>query len=122
MKKWISVLLLFCLTSTNSCKSKIKCDCSTKTVCISFVNSSGQPIETLRLISHGIDKTSIGQLVLNDKICMSFNSAGENTFSLVANLKNGKTIKSNEVYCEGGYKFTSIATESEIKISYSNSY
>jgi hypothetical protein len=122
MNKWIAILLLFFLTIVNSCKSKIKCDCSTKTVCISLVNSSGQPLETLRLVSHGVDETSIGQLALNDKTCLSFNSSGENTFSLTANQKNGKTIKSIEVYCEGGYKFKAIATETEIKIDYSPLY
>lgn len=122
MTKWIATILLFFLTSANSCKPKTKCECSTKTVCVSFVNSSGQPIETLKLISHGVDKTSIGKLAPNNKICLSFNSTGENTFSLSANLKNGKTIKSGEVYCEAGYKFTSIATENDIKIVFSSTY
>jgi hypothetical protein len=122
MKKWVTILLIFFLTGANSCNPKIKCDCSNNNVCISFTNSSGQPLQTLSLLSHGVNKTTIQQLALNDKPCLSFNSSGENTFSLTAILKNGKPIKSSEVYCEGGYKFTATATESEIKIVYSNSY
>jgi hypothetical protein len=122
MNKWIAIILFFFLTGVNSCNSKIKCDCSTNTVCISLINSSGEPLEILRLVSQGVDKTSIRHLALNDKTCLSFNSTGENTFSLAANFKNGKTIKSIEVYCEGGYKFTAIATESDIKIEYSTLY
>ena len=122
MKKWILILLLFFLTGVNSCKPKIKCDCSTKTVCVSLVDSPGQSLETLRIISYGVDKARIGQLAINGTTCLSFNSTGENTFSLTANFNNGTTIKSSEVYCEGGYKFTATATKSEIKINYSNSY
>jgi len=122
MHKWITIILLFFLTGINSCNSKIKCDCSTNIVCVSLVNSSGQPLETLRLVSHGVDKTSIGHLAHYDKTCLSFNSTGENTFSLTANLKDGKIIKSIDVYCEGGYKFAAIVTESDIKIEYSTQY
>ena len=122
MKKWIPILSSFFLIGVNSCKTKIKCDCSNKNVCISFTNSSGQPLDTLILLSHGVTKNTIGQLALDEKTCLSFNSVGENTFSLMANLKNGKEIKSSEVYCEDGYKFTATATKNEITIDYSNSY
>lgn len=122
MKKWIIILSLFFLTGANSCNSKIKCDCSTKNVCISFVNSSGQPVEIIRLLSQGVNKTTIEQIAHNGKTCLSFNCPGENAFSLTANLKNGKIIKSGEAYCEGGYKFTATATKDEIKLDFSNSY
>jgi hypothetical protein len=121
-KPRMAIVLLFVLTIVNSCKSKTQCNCLTKAVCVSLVNSSGQSLENLKLVSYGVDKTSIGKLALNDKACLAFNSTGENTFSLVANLKNGKTIKSTEVYCEDGYKFTAIATATNIKIEYSTFY
>lgn len=122
MNKWFAIISLFFLTGVGSCKPKTKCDCSNTTVCVSVVNSSGQSLETLKLVSDGVKKAGIGQLAHNNKTCMAFNCSGENTFSVTAILKNGKAIKSGEVYCEGGYEFIAIATEDDIKVEYSPVY
>ncbi len=122
MRKRIPILSLFLLIGISSCISKLNCPCSDKKVCISLVNSSGQSLETLRLLSHGMEKTKTGQLKLNENACLSFNSAGENSFSLTANLNDGKLIKSEEVYCEGGYTFKAIVMKDEIKLIYSTTY
>ena len=122
MKALSRIVSLFVIICINSCKSKIKCSCSEETVCISLENNSGQELQNISILNKGISKATIATLQMNDQTCLTFNSAGENIFNLTVNFKNGKTIKSSEVYFEGGYKFSAIVTEDKIKVDYNASY
>ncbi len=122
MKRLFIILLVLVLTGVIACDDKSKCDCSKDSVCVSIINSTGQPLETVTLLSRGINKATVGQLASDDKACLSFKSSGENTFSLTAILSNGKTLISREEYSEGGYKFIGTITKDEIKIEYNDTY
>jgi len=121
MKRVFTILLLT-LAGIVACDSEEKCDCSRENVCITIINATGQPIKTVRLLTHGISKVASGQLATDDKTCLSFNSPGENSFNLTAILNNEDTITSTEVYSEGGYKFIGTITNDTMKIEYNNKY
>lgn len=120
MKRLFIILILPALTCVVACDNK--CNCSSKNVCVAIINSTGQPIETVRLLTHGIKIVESKQLAIDDKTCISFKSPGENTFSLTAILSNGDTVISADEYSEGGYKFIGTVTKNKIKIEYNNFY
>jgi hypothetical protein len=122
MKRIFTILILLTLLGIVACNSEEKCDCSRERVCITIINSTGQPIKNVRLLTHGISKEASGLIETDDKTCFSFNSPGENSFNLTAILNNGETVISTEVYSEGGYKFIGTISNDTIKIEYNNNY
>jgi hypothetical protein len=86
---------------------------------VAIINSTGQPLETVTLLSHEIiAEDSIKQLATGDLACLSFKGPGESSIRLTATFSNGKTLNSREEYSEGGYKFIGTITKNEIKIEY----
>jgi len=95
------VLNMSAFSCVNSSKD---CYCSHQEVCILVINHSGQSVVVINIVNKK-ESASKGKLGDEKKSCITFNSAGENSFRLEAILESGDTIVSGEVYSEGGYKF-----------------
>ncbi len=115
LNKASSIVLLIALTSLVSCK-RDQCVCAQDNVCVNITNSSGRVAHTVAILAQGVNPNAIGPLSPNDKACFSFRSPGENAFRVMAILSTGDTIKSAEVYSEGGYEFIGAIQEGEINI------
>lgn len=121
MKKTFIIFTILTLTGVVACENKHKCECSSENVCVTLINSTGQIIETVKLI-HEKGNIATGQLAIDNETCILFKSPGENSFSLTAILNNGDSLISTAGYCEGGYRFIATATKDTIKIELNNEH
>ncbi len=121
MRLSIIILLLFIAVVLFGCDmgSKEGCVCSRDEVCVNVINRSGQEIKKVYLTHEGIsiDDGEVG-MEEDDRVCWSFLSPGENSFFMKAILSSGDTVISNEVYSEGGYKFSANIRSDSISIEY----
>ncbi|MFC4816636.1 hypothetical protein [Flavobacterium sp. GCM10023249] len=88
-----------------SCKEKdTSCNYLAKgEVCIVLKNRSGKNIQSVELL-HENGKSEIVTIKDNENGAISFNSPGENAYTITATFDDGKKVKSKETYIESGYK------------------
>jgi hypothetical protein len=89
-----------------------------KPVCVTVNNESEQPINSI-LVSYsgyetqGTIKVKPNRADKSTTVC--FYQAGEGSFTLEAELANGKILRKTEGYIEAGYSFYLTLTPKEIK-------
>jgi hypothetical protein len=116
------ILLLLALSGVVACNSKVRCDCSRGNVCVLIANAAGKPVKAIKLRTNGAPVVEREYLGPTDNVCLSFKSLGENAFSLIATLDDGRSVVSPEEYSEGGYKFTATIMADYIKIEFDEAY
>jgi hypothetical protein len=98
-----------CKDESNSCQYLKKGD-----VCVNLINRSGHNIKLLTL-THERGKNEITNLAYDKVANITFNSPGESSYTITVVFDDGKIIKSNGAYIEGGYKMTEIINRDNIK-------
>lgn len=94
-----------------------------KGVCIHVINNSGQSIEKIVLATRPCQLRNINQIIENnDETHIAYKTGGESSYWLFVILKNGDTLKSQEHYAEGGYKFTETIEKQHIITTMNSSY
>ena len=89
-----------------------------KPVSVKIINESEQPVKSI-FISYSGYKTK-GTIKVEPQsseksITIRFYQAGEGSFTIEAELENGKVLRSSEGYIEAGYSFNKVLTPTEIK-------
>lgn len=114
---FFSILLIFsCNKSNTTCEYLAKDD-----VCVILKNRSGKLIKSLEL-KHNKEPYKIANLENNQNANISYNSPGESSYQIIIIFEDGKTIKSNGSYTEGGYRMTEIIHEDKIETKYGEIY
>ncbi|MBK8369694.1 MAG: hypothetical protein IPL10_20605 [Bacteroidetes bacterium] len=105
-----------------SCNSDDKCgNITEREVCVTIFNKSGQRIRHLTLTNEkGFN--DVGVLKNNSQTSIKYASGGEDSYTIIAVLDNGDTLKSNGTYTEGGWKMNEIVTKDSIKTKYKDSW
>ena len=114
--KRIILLLIICFQLIISCNEKnTTCENLAKgDVCVIIKNRSGKMIESLEL-EHERGFKRIININDDENVNISFNSPGENSYTLTATFEDGTKIKSTGAYIEGGYKMTEIIHSDKIE-------
>lgn len=114
---FIYILLIFsCNNSNTTCENLANYD-----VCVIVKNRSGKLIKSMEL-KH-IKKTyKIENLENNQNANISYYSPGESSYQIIVIFENGKRIKSNGSYTEGGYSMTEIINENKIETNFGTAY
>ena len=89
-----------------------------KPVSVKITNESEQPVKSI-IISYFGYKTKgtikVEPQTSEKAITVRFYQAGEGSFTIEAELENGKVLRSTEGYIEAGYSFNKVLTPTEIK-------
>jgi hypothetical protein len=112
----ILLLTIFLFACQNQDTSK--CDCSSKSVCVTIKNETNQSINVI-ILKHEKGEATTKQLTSQNITCLSFESPGENSFNLTAVLNGGDTLKSLEMYSEGGFTYSATIRKDTININHS---
>jgi hypothetical protein len=109
-------LILSCNNSNTTCENLAKGD-----VCIIVKNRSGKLIKSVEL-KHSNKPHIIENLENNQNANISFNSPSESSYQLAVIFGDGRVIKSNGSYTEGGYTVTEIIHENKIETKFGTTY
>ena len=114
---FFSIILIFSCNNTNTtCENLNKGD-----VCVILKNRSGKLIKLAQL-KHSKKPYKIENLENNQNANISYNSPGESSFQIVVIFADGKIIKSNGSYTEGGYTVTEIIYDNKIETKFGTIY
>ena len=114
---FLSILSIFsCNNSNTTCEYLAEGD-----VCVILKNRSGKLIKSLEL-KHSKKPYKIENLENNQNANISYNSPGESSYQIVIIFEDGKTMKSNGSYTEGGYRMTEIIHEDKIETKFGETY
>lgn len=87
-------------------------------VSVTITNESEQPVKSI-IISYSGYKTKgtikVEPQASEKAITIRFYQAGEGSFTIEAELENGKVLRSIEGYIEAGYSFNKVLTPTDIK-------
>ncbi len=114
---FFSILLIFsCNNSNTTCEYLAKGD-----VCVILKNRSGKLIKSVEL-KHNKKPYKIENLENNQNTNISYNSPGESSYQITVIFADGKIIKSNGSYTEGGYTLTEIIHKNKIETKFGTTY
>ena len=89
-----------------------------KPVSVKITNESEQPVKSI-IVSYSGYKTKgtikVEPQTSEKAITIRFYQVGEGSFTIEAELENGKVLRSTEGYIEAGYSFNKVLTPTEIK-------
>jgi hypothetical protein len=112
-----SVFLILCCNNSNTtCENLAKGD-----VCIVVKNRSGKLIKSVEL-KHSKKRYKIENLENNQNANISYNSPSESSYQIAVIFEDGRVIKSNGSYTEGGYTVTEIIHENKIETKFGKTY
>lgn len=86
-------------------------------VAVTVTNQSGQKAKMVQ-ITNGRGSSDIHELEDSKTMTTAFSQAGENIIKITAVLENGDTLRSQEVYTEGGYSITGMIRRDTIETRY----
>src|SRR5678816_4346952 len=85
-----------------SCTNSNKCDDMTRNdVCITIMNHTFLKINSL-IIIHKTGREERGPMGSKSQTKFKFHSPGENSFYIISIAESGDTLKSSQIYTEGG--------------------
>jgi flagellar hook assembly protein FlgD len=84
---------------------------------VTIINSTGQTIKKV-ILEHENGTYEISKLLDKNETKVIFRNAGEGSYKVTASFENDSTLKSKEVYIEGGYRMTETITAKDIKTTY----
>ena len=114
---FFSIILIFsCNNSNTTCEYLAKGD-----VCVILKNRSGKLIKSVEL-KHNKKPYKIENLENNQNANISYNSPGESSYQIAVIFADGKIIKWNGSYTEGGYSMTEIIHENKIETKFGSAY
>ncbi len=112
-----SIFFIFsCNNSNTTCENLAKGE-----VCVIVKNRSGKLIKSVEL-KHNKKPYKIENLENNQNANISYNSPGESSYQIAVFFEDGKRIKSNGSYTEGGYTITEIIHQNKIETKFGTTY
>lgn len=113
----IRSLFVFFVTILVACQRNECSKVGLTGVSIKVVNKSGKRVEKIILIRphRHLHRSIVRSVANNDQTCIAYKAGGESSYQLLFMMDSGDTIKSQEMYAEGGYAFTLTIEKNKVR-------
>jgi hypothetical protein len=115
VKRWLLSLLFLSLGLAIGFIGGARWGSSTAAVSLSIVNSTSQPVTSVR-VTHQNGTELVGDILPSATRRVQFLARGETHYSLSAILGDGSRVESGQRYVESGYHVTERITDRTIEL------